>query len=389
MKNIFAKAAIFVFIVATLFFGASLVFFNVYGLGDAIVISNSDIASLEPRYPITLSKEETDNGVNLQYRVYNLPIKSVYATVADRRTVVLGGIPLGISVMERGLTVTGKNNVLTRNGMVCPAKDIDIKVGDIVLSINGIEVNTQNDVLDVLSKASDEISLTVLRESTQFEVKMVAATDLVSKQRRLGLVLTNEIAGIGTMTYINLQNGRYGALGHPIKDSQTGRNMSTPNGNIYNSNIFGVIKGQKGKAGELSGSFSKGTSPLGTIDANNEFGIFGRYEADTSGMKTVELGSMYTVKAGKASIYTTINGNKPEQYEIEIVKTAYQNQAKSKGMVIKVTDKRLLDATGGIVQGMSGSPIIQNGKLVGAVTHVFINDPTRGYGVYIDWMINN
>ncbi len=202
-------------------------------------------------------------------------------------------------------------------------------------------------------------------------------------RKKIGLWLRDGISGIGTLTYVDPSNMRYGALGHPIDES-----TEYIGGAIYGANIYGYIKGEKGKAGELSGSYDP-SDVIGSIDKNNKFGIFGKYRGDIASKEMIPLGSKSTVKPGKAHIYTTIDGCCSKRYEIEIIKCNVQNKADSKGMVIRITDKELLERTNGILQGMSGSPIIQNGKLIGAVTHVFINDPTKGFGMYIDFMLPN
>ena len=206
--------------------------------------------------------------------------------------------------------------------------------------------------------------------------------DALSGKNKLGLLLQDQIEGIGTMTYTDGKS--FYALGHTIKD-MNGNNVIANGGNIYIANINGYIRGQKGRAGELSGSFITIDNALGNITANNDFGLYGQLKEDYQG-ELVPLGSKSDAQPGTAYIYTTIDGMAPQKYEIQIIKTNNQNRPSEKSMVLRITDKRLLDTTGGIVQGMSGSPIIQNGKLIGAVTHVFTSDPTKGYGVYVDWM---
>ena len=184
------------------------------------------------------------------------------------------------------------------------------------------------------------------------------------------------------MTYMD--GNKFYALGHAIKD-MNGEDIVANGGNIYNANIVGFVRGQKGKAGELNGSFSTLGNSFGNITANNIYGLYGDLNNKSSGEKII-LGSKNDVQPGTAYIYTTIDGIVPQKYEIQIIKANNQNSPSEKSMVLRITDKRLLETTGGIVQGMSGSPIIQNGKLIGAVTHVFVSDPTKGYGIYVDWM---
>ena len=209
---------------------------------------------------------------------------------------------------------------------------------------------------------------------------------------RLGLWIRDNAAGVGTLTYVRQDNFRFGALGHPVCDIDTGKIMPVSGGNIYKCSIVGFNKGVRGNPGELRGLFLKSGVSVGELDNNNNFGVYGKINEEyvkAMGVEPMMVGFRDSVKTGKAKILSTIDGGKPEEYEIEIIKLNYQSESDKKSMVLRITDERLLNSTGGIVQGMSGSPIIQNGKLVGAVTHVFVSDPTKGFGVYIDWMIDN
>ena len=198
------------------------------------------------------------------------------------------------------------------------------------------------------------------------------------------MVLTN-VSGIGTVTFIR-ENGSFGALGHPIADAYGYSDIYTK-GTVYDCIIYGYNRAEKDEPGELLGRITSNT-PIGTFDTNTVSGITGQFFNVPTSASKIAVGSKDEVKPGKAYIATTIDGTKPETYEIEIVKAENQNEEKEKSMVIRVTDKKLLETTGGILQGMSGSPIIQNGKLIGAVTHVLTADSTLGYGIYIDWMMN-
>ena len=305
----------------------------------------------------------------------------------QREEVYIGGMPIGITLGAEGLIIAGKNDVITKSGIVSPAVGADISNGDILLSVNGFKTKRPEDIAAALKdNGGEKVTLKLKRGNSEFEEKIRPAEDSLTGLRRLGLIVKTDIMGIGTLTYIKA-GGRYGALGHQIADAETGlKDLS--DGDIYGCTIIGVVKGERNKAGELRGLINKSAAPLGTIDKNNHFGIFGEAsESLFEKLEKVEIGGKYSVKPGKAEIRTTILGDKPERYDIEIVKTNFQGEKSEKGMIIRITDDRLLKNTGGILQGMSGSPILQNGKLVGAVTHVFINDPTKGYGMYIDWML--
>ena len=301
--------------------------------------------------------------------------------------VYLGGRPIGISVRTDGMIITAKVGVVTKDGVVYPLSETDIQTGDVLQSIDGKAISSTKDVANILAKVNGDVRIKVRRGEEVKEYTITPALDSVNKEKKLGMMLQEKINGIGTMTFIDGENGRYAALGHPIKDA-SGINIRADGGEIYNAVIKSVVKGEVGKAGELSGSFNRESTPIGDIDYNNKFGIFGDYTAFTEGMQKIEVASRDEIVPGKAQIYTTISGDTPSVYDIEIIKVNNQSSADDKSMVIRITDSRLLTTTGGIVQGMSGSPIVQNGKLIGAVTHVLINDPTKGYGIFAEWMLN-
>lgn len=341
----------------------------------------TDIDDIEsPVYPVTRTVEEDEDGQTLIYKLLNLiPLKKVST---QSRSVYLGGVPLGINVKAEGLIITAKQDVITSHGIETPFDAADIKSGDILVSIDGVAVHTQKEIEDAVGD-KDNVTVVIARGGKKYSYAVKTAEDVLTGRKKIGLWLRDGISGIGTLTYVDPSNMRYGALGHPIDES-----TEYIGGAIYGANIYGYIKGEKGKAGELSGSYDP-SDVIGSIDKNNKFGIFGKYRGDIASKEMIPLGSKSTVKPGKAHIYTTIDGCCSKRYEIEIIKCNVQNKADSKGMVIRITDKELLERTNGILQGMSGSPIIQNGKLIGAVTHVFINDPTKGFGMYIDFMLPN
>ncbi|MCM1195331.1 MAG: SpoIVB peptidase, partial [Firmicutes bacterium] len=231
------------------------------------------------------------------------------------------------------------------------------------------------------------LGIKYLRDGAMHEGTIVPKLDLTTKRYRLGLWSKDSSSGIGTLTYVR-SNLNFGSLGHPITD-QSGNIIECVNGGVFGCVIDGVEKGRKGAAGELKGSFNF-EKRVGNIYANNKFGAFGTFNSLPKFCKeTISVADINEIRPGKAEIFCTLDDNERESYEIEIVKVSAQNSRDDKGMVIRVTDEALLEKTGGIVQGMSGSPIVQNGKLVGAVTHVFVNDPTRGYGIFAKWMLTN
>lgn len=303
--------------------------------------------------------------------------------------VYLGGYPLGITLDGDGVTVIGLNEFVNQEGkLCCPALTAGIAINDVIVELNGRKIYGSAKLTEIAnSSKGNPLKVKFLRGGEIQESTIVPQKDLTAGQYRLGLWTRDSSSGIGTLTYVR-KNLNFGSLGHPICDPQ-GNTVNCTNGGVFGCSIDGIEKGKKGAAGELKGSFCF-DQRSGNIYANNKFGAFGSFNSlPQFCTETIAVADVSEVKPGKATIYCTLDDNVRKAYEIEIVKATQQSSRDDKGMVIHVTDKELLEKTGGIVQGMSGSPIVQNGKLVGAVTHVFVNDPTRGYGIYAKWMLTN
>ena len=323
----------------------------------------------------------------------------LYAEAATAKvtgqTVYVGGTPIGIKLKSEGLVVIGRNDVLTENGLVNTIENSKLSKGDMIVEVEGNPVRTAQEFTELVNRAEykgKELKMTVMRGKKKMEATIKRALDMVTKEYRVGLWVKEDTLGIGTLTYVESESLRFGGLGHSVIDPDTKEIVPVASGEAYECTITGVVKGMRGKAGELKGVFVNSSNPIGTIDVNNTFGIFGKMNDIVSNElypEPVEVLTNHAVKPGKATVVTTVYGDQPKEYQIEIVKVNNQQRAGDKSMVIRITDPALLEATGGIVQGMSGSPILQDGKLCGAVTHVFINDPTRGYAVFAEWMLNN
>lgn len=303
--------------------------------------------------------------------------------------VYLGGYPLGITIDGDGVTVIGLNEFIAEDGSLkCPAMDAGLEINDVIIELGGRSVYGSAKLAEIASKSNgNALSVRYMRDGELRESVITPQKDFTTKQYRLGLWSRDSSSGIGTLTYVRT-NLNFGSLGHPITDSK-GNIIQCKNGGVFRCSIDGVEKGRKGAAGELKGSFNF-EKRVGNIYANNKFGAFGTFNTLPKYCKeTIEVADIAEIKPGKAQIYCTLDGEERRCYEVEIVKAVLQTSREDRGMVIHITDPLLLEKTGGIVQGMSGSPIVQNGKLVGAVTHVFVNDPTRGYGMYAKWMLTN
>lgn len=323
-----------------------------------------------------------------------LPVKKVDVNVLKNFKVLPGGQSIGVRLNTLGVLVVGHHLVTNKDGKVSPGEDAGIKVGDMITEIDGNKIKSMDEIATYVERAGKNgkpLNMVIRREQEQFETKLLPIKDEKEKTFKLGLYIRDSAAGIGTMTFYDPKSKKYGALGHVISDMDTKKPIVVEDGQIVKSTVTAIEKGKHGTPGEKLARFSGNKEIIGNITLNSPFGIFGTLKKDIkNGVmdKPLSIGLSHQVKEGPAKILTVTNGNDVEAYDIEIVSTIPQKFPATKGMVIKVTDKRLLNKTGGIVQGMSGSPIIQNNKLVGAVTHVFVNDPTSGYGVHIEWMLH-
>jgi stage IV sporulation protein B len=311
------------------------------------------------------------------------------SATALHEQVYLGGFPIGMTIDGNGVTVVGLNEYISESGEICcPAVDAGIIINDVVVELNGIKIYNSTRLSEIaIASGGKPIEVKFMRKNQPMTTTLTPIRDLTSKQYRLGLWTKDSSSGIGTLTYIR-KDLKFGSLGHPICDNK-GNIVETHNGGVYNCKISNVVKGQRGTAGELRGGFNF-DDRVGGIYSNSKYGVFGSFDKMPDfKLNSIDVAPVTEVKPGKAYIYSTLDDNTRKMYEIEIVKANMQRTMDDKGMVIRVTDAELLAKSGGIVQGMSGSPIVQNGKLVGAVTHVFVNDPTKGYGMYAEWMLQN
>ena len=309
----------------------------------------------------------------------------VAAQAESGNEVYLGGMPAGFTLGIGGAQIVGICEVLTENGVQNPAKDAQICVGDIIVNFGGVKIETAADIDGVLSSyKGGETQLTLERGKEKLKTDILPVKDMASGRYKLGVLIRDSVSGIGTVTFIR-QDMRFGSLGHAVS-SADGNLMNVNGGSIYNCSIVNVVKGERGRAGELKGLFVN-DKKIASADKNCATGIFGTMEKDydLSSLQKIEISD--EAQPGRAVIYSTVDGITPAEYSVNIIKVD-KNNKQNKNFVVKITDKALLEAAGGIVQGMSGSPIVQNGKLIGAITHVFINDPTRGYGTAIGNMID-
>lgn len=311
--------------------------------------------------------------------------------VVTERVLIPGGKSIGVRMDVKGVLIVGLQEIETITGeIVNPGILSGLQIGDTILEINGQKVYRASEVQTVVNKTRGEVLIKLQRKNETLEISLTPVVAKSDNMYKLGIWVKDKTAGIGTLTYCDPENNSYGALGHAITDPETGAILTVAEGELVNSKVESVKQGKVGEPGEIRGIFYEAEAPLGELSKNTEFGIFGnlyeKIETPDFG-EPIPIGYQDFVTVGPAYILTTLDNNKVERYEIEIEKVNRQTKPDTKSMTIKVTDERLLKKSGGIVQGMSGSPIIQNGRLVGAVTHVFVNNPEKGYGIFIEWML--
>ena len=315
--------------------------------------------------------------------------------VQSMPNVYLGGIPLGFTLECKGVIVIAVGQVHTAEGVKNTVLDGSIQTGDIITHINNVSITSVHIIEDQMSlqeKSNTQVVVSVTdKNSQQKQVCILPAKDIITGKYKLGLWVRDNSAGVGTLTYVKEDNLRFGALGHSVCDIDTGCVLPLLKGDVFKCNIIGVEASKKGFAGELKGLFLRSGTQIGTVDKNLNCGVFGTAKQELVNQLTTKLpvATKEHVKTGRASIFCCVEGGTAKEYSIEIIKTSRYSKDDNKSMIIRITDKELLNKTGGIVQGMSGSPIVQNGMLVGAVTHVFISDPTKGYGIFAQTMLQN
>lgn len=339
--------------------------------------------------PVTSTVSVSDSGIEVDFKFLGIvPLKSSEVQVVSEQSLMAGGQPFGIKFYTDGVLVVSMTDVETESGKVNPAYNSGIRVKDVLTTVNGTKIKSNEHLTELIKNCGgSEVAIGIKRDKLIFEVKVTPQKDKYGTYK-LGCWVRDSTAGIGTITYYDPVNKTFAGLGHGICDSDTGELMTLSYGKAFGADIFSVIKGVAGTPGELRGTFDE-NNRIGTIYKNCDMGVFG--EADG---RSIPDGEIYPIafkqdiREGEAEILCTIDDSGVHSYEIEILHI-YTNSVKTtKNMVISITDEALIEKTGGIVQGMSGSPIIQNGKIIGAVTHVMINDPTKGYGIFIENMLN-
>ena len=304
------------------------------------------------------------------------------------REVVVGGQNIGIELRSNGLLISGTYDVKTNNKTYNPKSDSDLKKGDLIISVGENRVNSLNDLVTILKEKytnNDSVDVKIIREGVTYTKTLNLIKDEYGNIKT-GLFIKERLLGIGTITYYDEERGTYGALGHEMNDASYSPSIDLSFGTIYSSDVTLIRKSKNGNPGEKIASINE-DEILGEVKKNNKYGIYGNYNVNVDEYVSLEVGEKDEVKLGLAQIWTVIHGDKVEKFDIEIVSVKDQDRQSVKGISFKIVDERLLDITNGIVAGMSGSPIIQNNKIIGAVTHVLVDKVEYGYGIFIEWML--
>ncbi|HUC90841.1 MAG TPA: SpoIVB peptidase [Paenibacillus sp.] len=365
---------------------------------DVVRVNGSRKASTEVNLKNPLSLFPGRSGsTEMTLKLFgSIPFKTVRLTVVPDLKVIPGGQTIGVKVKSAGIMVVGHHQVrVTGGAQVSPGQLGGIRLGDLIVSVNGGRLNDVAKMASIVEKAGEAgttLKLQVRRGGQLLRKEIRPAYDSEDKAWRLGLYIRDSAAGVGTLTFYAPDQGVYGALGHVITDMDTQSPIEVGEGQVVQSSVTSINKSSSGEPGEKRAQFIREGKVLGNVERNTAFGIFGRMKElpqPAYAGEPVPVAFAEEVKEGPAEILTVVGGQRVERFDIEITHVSKQTSPATKGMVIKITDKKLLAQTGGIVQGMSGSPIIQDGKLVGAVTHVFVNDPSSGYGCFIEWMLRD
>jgi len=309
-------------------------------------------------------------------------------TVSER-VLIPGGQSVGIRMDVKGVLVVGLEEIETKDGVRSPGYDAGLQIGDIILSINGTPVHYAEDVQQIVNEKDRSLLLEVLRKNETLVLSLQTAEAMDGSGFKIGVWVKERIAGIGTLSFYDPQTGVFAALGHGIYESKTGTLLEAGSGQLLRTEVKSIREGTSGEPGEIRGIFYGDEKPAGQVKKNSQFGIYslgtGYWQMEDA--EPMVMASQEQIEEGPAVILTTIDGSRVEAFDIVIERVNRQKEAGSKGLEITVTDERLLAYCGGIVQGMSGSPILQNNRIVGAVTHVLVDNPTKGYGIFAEWMV--
>lgn len=361
---------------------------------DNIIVSGSEPEPVKGNIKIDLSEKTEITPVSegttiAKVSAFGIPLKNVSVNIIPQRKVIPCGTIIGVVMKTEGILVLGTGGIKDENGEINRPSEGKIKSGDIILSCNGKVISEKEELMEVIKEnKGDNLNLKIKRNEKNMDVSLTPSLNEAGEYK-IGAWIRDSTQGLGTITYIDEKNMTYGALGHGVYDVDTRTMVSVAQGVATLSDISGIKKGISGEPGEVCGALDK-SNVIGTINKNTEKGVYGNINSNSLSKfkaEPVEVAVINEIKEGPAVILSDILDKEVKEYSVNI-ESVNKFTGTDKGMIVRITDKRLLDKTGGIIQGMSGSPIIQNGKLIGAVTHVFVKDSTKGYGIFIENMLN-
>lgn len=362
--------------------------------GETIIMNGEPAPAEHSQVQFPINLEAVNSGsVNLQFSLFGyIPLRQVTINVLPEVEAMPGGHSIGIKLQSDGVLIVGFYEFNSRGSNVSPGRSDGIRLGDSIVAVEGEEVSDINHTSELLQEESQKgsISLTIRRNGSEEDVTITPRYSDEDDEYRIGLYIRDTTAGVGTLSFYEPDSLRYGALGHVIIDTDTRSPVDMSSGEIVKADIININAAQRGQPGEKTGVFMNEDDITGSINKNTPFGIFGKLQNisdfDSPYTDPLPIALASQVESGPATLLTVLEGETIQKFDLEIERVINQRAPSDKGLIIRITDEDLLQNTGGIVQGMSGSPIIQDDKLIGAITHVFVNDPRRGYGIFMEWM---
>lgn len=343
---------------------------------------------IKPNSNLVSAKE--NNYYNCDLALFGIKLKNIKLNIINKKNVIPYGIPFGAKIFTGGIMISKFSSVETENGDVNPAEIARIKKGDVITHVDGVPVNSKEEFSKIIENSNgNNLNLDIIRGNLKFKTKITPVKAAGENTFRVGIWVRDSSSGIGTITFCNKEKKVFAGLGHGIRDLDTNELIPLAHGEIMQASIKNILKPSKNNIGELRGCLI-GNNPIGIIKSNNNSGIFGELNTELeSKFSVLPVAMKQEIKEGPAKIISTIDGTEPEIYDVNINKINFDKKNPNKNISILITDKNLIEKTGGVVQGMSGSPIIQDNMLVGAITHVVSDNPLKGYGIFAETMINN
>ncbi len=395
--NIAFKTIFFIFLVlAVAVFSLIIVLSN--GVSDDYKIKKGETFSVSNTVPVTASYngatlsqgsklKSIGENIDVELKLFGIiPLKTVNVEIVDEMYVEVLGNPFGMKIYTDGVLVVNFTSVESENGLCNPAKSAGIKEGDYILSVNSREITTNEELSEwVESSNGNSLKFEIMRNNKKLYINVKPIKSVETNSYKIGMWVRDSSAGIGTLTFYSPATGVLCGLGHGICDSDTGELLSVERGELVGAEIISVTKGAKGSAGELHGRFAY--NKIADILLNSDIGVYGKLSSKIDFKKLVEIALKQEIKNGDAEILCAVDGDVVRSYDCTVKKRSAAYFSNNQNLLVTITDKDLIEKTGGIVQGMSGSPIIQNGKLIGAVTHVLVDDPTKGYAIFAENML--